>query len=74
MKGKLLDTLLSATVYIIGIGAIGLILFWPSISSGDELTHEMILEEHDYDIPEIMESDATILNDSYGKWFKENSK
>ena len=35
---------------------------------------KMILDEHDYDIPEIMESDATILNDSYAKWFKENSK
>jgi len=35
---------------------------------------KMILDEHDHDIPEIMESDATILNDSYGKWFKENSK
>ena len=40
MKGKLLETLLSAAVYIIGIGAIGLILFWPSISSGDELAHK----------------------------------
>ena len=35
---------------------------------------KMILDEHDHDIPEIMESDATILNDNYGKWFKENSK
>ena len=35
---------------------------------------KMILDEHDHDIPEIMESDATILNESYGKWFKENSK
>ena len=37
---KFIDTLLSAVVYIIGIGAIGLILFWPSISSGDELAHK----------------------------------
>jgi len=32
MKHKIIDALISGAVYIIGIGAIGLILFWPSIS------------------------------------------
>ena len=34
------DALISGAIYIIGIAAIGLLLFWPQISNGDELTHE----------------------------------
>jgi putative salt-induced outer membrane protein YdiY len=34
MKDKIKDALISGAVYIIGIGAIALILFWPQISEG----------------------------------------
>ena len=37
---KFLETLISAGIYVIGIAAIGLLLFWPQISGADELTHK----------------------------------
>ena len=29
---------------------------------------------HNYDVPEIIQLEGTILNDEYSKWFNENSK
>jgi hypothetical protein len=37
---KFLETLIGVGVYVIGVAAIGLILFWPSITNGDELAHK----------------------------------
>lgn len=37
---KFLETLMAVGVYVIGVSAIGLILFWPQISVADELAHK----------------------------------
>ena len=33
---------------------------------------ELILKYHNYDVPEIIQLDAEILNNNYEKWFNDN--
>ena len=33
---------------------------------------ELILKYHNYDVPEIIQLDAKILHNDYGKWFNDN--
>ena len=40
MKNKYINALINGAIYVIGIGALGLVLFWPSIIGADELVHE----------------------------------
>ena len=35
---------------------------------------DVINKLHNYDVPEIIQLEGTILNDEYSKWFNENSK
>ena len=35
---------------------------------------EIIIKHHNYDIPEVIEVDATILNRNYYNWFIDNLK
>tara|TARA_B100001250_G_scaffold224443_1_gene192482 strand:- start:582 stop:896 length:315 start_codon:yes stop_codon:yes gene_type:complete len=39
-----------------------------------DIAKKIILELHNYEIPELLEVQGDILNDSYSNWFKKNSK
>ena len=39
-----------------------------------EITKKIILELHNYEVPELLEIQGDIINDSYSNWFKKNSK
>ena len=39
-----------------------------------EYCKTIIIEQHNYDSPEIIEIDAKILNEKYYNWFLDNSK
>ena len=50
-----------------------ILLFIKTIHEKVQDCKKMILQHHNYDVPEVIITDGYILNDDYRDWFTENS-